>query len=215
MLHLFPHWNWKGREGDFIPVMCYTNCDDVELFLNGKSIGRKGYEFPRLGMERKYGTYPARARALRTTQDLHLEWDVPYMAGTLKAVGYKDSAIAIETEIATTGDPAAVMLAVDRNSIKADRRDVVHVTAHIVDAQGRVVPDAGNEIVFDVEGEGKLIGVDNGNPQSHEDFKGKRRMAFNGLCLAIAQSTNRAGNMNITAASNALNPHNVTVVTSL
>jgi beta-galactosidase len=215
MLHLFPHWNWKGRDGDFVPVMCYTNCDEVELFLNGKSVGRKGYEFPRLGMEKKYGTYPARARALRTTQDLHLAWDVPYAPGTLKAMGYKDSAVAVETEIATTGDPAAIILRADRTSIKADRRDMVHIAAHIVDAEGRTVPDASNEIFFAVTGEGKLIGVDNGNPQSHEDFKGKRRTAFNGLCLAIAQSTNRPGKIEIATNSNGLKPHHLTVATDV
>src|ERR1035441_2982367 len=82
VLHLSPHWNWKGREGQFIPVTCYTNCDTVELFLNGKSVGAKGYAFPRYGMEDRYGNTGARARVPRTTADLHLEWDVPYEPGT-------------------------------------------------------------------------------------------------------------------------------------
>jgi beta-galactosidase len=72
VLHVFPHWNWKGKEGQFIPVTCYTNCDTVELFLNGRSVEVKGYAFPRQGMELKYGNYPARARLPRTTADLHL-----------------------------------------------------------------------------------------------------------------------------------------------
>ncbi len=87
MVHLFPHWNWKGREGQFIPVTCYTNCDTVELFINGRSAGVKGYAFPRLGMEGTYGNYPARARTVRSSADLHVSWDIPYEPGVLKAVG--------------------------------------------------------------------------------------------------------------------------------
>lgn len=106
MLHIFTHWNRKGREGQFVPVTCYTNCDTVELFLNGKSVGLKSYAFPRLGMEGRYGNYPPRARALRTTADLHLEWDVPYEPGSLKAVGTKDGKVVSTVEVATTGEPA-------------------------------------------------------------------------------------------------------------
>ncbi|MGH9619323.1 MAG: glycoside hydrolase family 2 TIM barrel-domain containing protein, partial [Bryobacteraceae bacterium] len=214
LLHLFPHWNWKGREGQFLPVMCYTNCDDVELFVNGKSVGKKGFEFPRLGMEGHYGHYPPRARELRTTQDLHLEWDIPYEPGTIKAVGYKNGTVVTQAEVTTTGDPAAVVLTADRNSIHADRRDVVHITAQIVDSQGRVVPDADREVVFDIHGEGKLIGVDNGNPLSHEDFKASRRKTFNGLCLAIVQSTAHAGQIQIAASSSGLQPHRLGVTSS-
>src|SRR5512136_1262671 len=108
------------------PVTCYTNCDTVELFLNGKSVGTKGYAFPRLGMEGRYGNYLARSRVLRTTADLHLSWDVPYEPGTLKAVGVRDGQVALTVEVSTTGEPAAVDLSADRNTIAADRRDVAH-----------------------------------------------------------------------------------------
>jgi beta-galactosidase len=108
VLHLFPHWNWKGGEGQFIPVTCYTNCDTVELFVNGKSSGVKGYAFPPMGMEGRYGNYPARARVPRTTADLHLSWDVPYEPGALKAVGVKDGKTVATVEVFTTGEPAAL-----------------------------------------------------------------------------------------------------------
>ena len=137
MLHLFPHWNWKGKEGRFIPVTCYTNCDTVELFLNGKSARGEGLRFPRLGMEGRYGNYPARARVLRTTGDLHLAWDVPYEPGTLKAVGIKDGKVVATVEVSTTGEPAAIGLSADREAIAADRRDVAHVTVEILDATGQ------------------------------------------------------------------------------
>jgi beta-galactosidase len=213
MLHLFPHWNWKGKEGQFIPVACYTNCDTVELFLNGKSVGLKGYAFPRLGMEGRYGNSPARARVPRTTNDLHLEWDVPYEPGTLKAVGTKDGKVVTTVEVSTTGDPSAVRLSVDRAEIAADRRDVAHVTVEVLDGQGRVVPTADHEVAFVVEGEGKLIGLDNGDPQSHEDYKGARRKAFNGLCLAIVQASGKSGRIRVTAESPGLQPGNLTIST--
>ena len=213
VLRLFPHWNWKGREGQFIPVTCYTNCDTVELFLNGKSVGLKGYAFPRYGMEDRYGNTGARARVPRTTGDLHLEWDVPYEPGTLKAVGTKDGKAVTTVEVSTTGEPSAIRLTGDRAEIAADRRDVAHVTVELLDAQGRVVPTADGEVAFAVEGEGKLIGLDNGDPQSHEDYKAARRKAFNGLCLAIVQSTGKPGRIRVTANSPGLEPGNLTIST--
>jgi beta-galactosidase len=213
MIHLFPHWNWKGKEGQIIPVTCFTNCETVELFLNGKSFGVKGYEFPRQGMQNIYGDYPARARVLRTTADLHLSWDVPYEPGVLKAVGMKDGSVASTVEIATTGEPAAISLTADRDQIAADRRDVAHLIVEIRDAQGRMVPTAANEIAFALEGEGRLIGVDNGDPFSHEDFKTNHRRAFNGMSLAIMQSTANPGSAKITATSPGLTPASITIGT--
>jgi beta-galactosidase len=215
VLHVFPHWNWKGKEGEFIPVLCYTNCDSVELFLNGKSLGVQGYWFPRFGMGQNYGNDPARSRAPRTTSDLHLTWTVPYEPGTLKAVGTKDGKVVATEEIATTGEPAAIGLSADREVITADRRDVAHVTVKILDAQGRVVPVGDNEVAFQIQGEGKLIGLDNGDPVSHEDFKGERRKAFNGLCLAIVQSTAKAGRIQLTASSPGLKVASISVATTL
>lgn len=211
VLHLFPHWNWKGKEGHVLPVTCYTNCDTVELFLNGRSFGVKGYAFPRPGMERDYGIYPPRAQTLRTTANLHLSWDVPYEPGTLKAVGMKEGRVAATLELSTTGEPAALALMSDRQAIAADRRDLAHVTAQIVDENSRIVPTADNDVTLEVEGEGVLIGVDNGNPRSHEDFKSNRRKGFNGLCLAIVQSTGKGGQIRITASSPSLKSGSVTL----
>jgi len=212
VLHLFPHWNWKGREGAFLPVTCFTNCDRVELFLNGRSLGAKGYAFPRHGMQGRYGQFaPAAAGAVRTTNDLHLTWDVPFEPGTLKAVGMKGGK-AVETEISTTGDPAAIALSVDRDTIRANRRDVAHVTAQVLDAQGRLHPDAENTIAFQVQGEGRLLGVDNGNlADLAANFKAETRKAFHGLCLAIIQSTAAIGEIRVTATSPGLRPATVTI----
>jgi beta-galactosidase len=214
MVHLFPHWNWKGREGQFLTVACYTNCDNVELFLNGKSVGMKGYVFPRFGMQGRYGqSGPQAMNGVRTTSDLHLSWDVPYEPGTLRAVGTKNGQAVAIAEISTTDDPAAVELSVDRDTIHADRRDVAHVTAKVVDTQGRMHPDADSEIAFETQGEGKLIGLDNGDMSDHEDFKGKVRKANHGMCLAIVQSTANAGQIRVTATAPGLKPATVTIAT--
>ncbi len=215
MVHLFPHWNWKGREGQFIPVTCYTNCDTVELFINGRSVGLRGYEFPRYGMQGRYGNYGPRARAQRTTADLHLAWDVPYEPGILKAVGTKDGAAVVTMDVSTTGEPAAVRLSADRAKIVADGRDVAHIVVEILDAQGRIVPVAENEIAFEVVGEGKLVGVDNGNPQNHDGYKVSHCKAFNGMCLAVVQATAKAGRIRVSATSANLRSDAVSIVTKV
>jgi beta-galactosidase len=204
MVHLATHWNWQGREGQLIPVTCFTNCDTVELFLNGKSLGSKGYAFPRPGMVERYGNYPARARALQTTADLHLSWDVPYAPGTLTAKGTKDSAVIQTAEIHTTGAPAKLALTADRSAIRTSPGDVAHITVQVLDAEGHMVPTAADQITFTLEGEGRILGLDNGQPDSHESFKGNTRKAFNGLALVILQSTGRRGAMTLSASAPSL-----------
>src|ERR1019366_682177 len=161
------------------------------------------YEFPRRGMETRYGFVPPRGRLVRTTADLHLEWDVPYEPGTLRAVGIINGQ-AVTEEIETTGNPAAISLSVDKSTLSADGRDVAHLVVQIVDEQGRTVPTADNDVTFDLQGEAQIIGVDNGDPASHESFKANHRKAFNGLCLAILRSTQNAGSIRITARSHGL-----------
>jgi beta-galactosidase len=128
-------------------------------------------------------------------------------------VGAKDGKVVSTVEVATTGEPASIALSVDRNAIAADRRDVAHFIVKILDAQGRVVPVAENEVTFEIQGEGKIIGVDNGYLASSEDYKGNRRKAFNGLCMAIVQSTAKPGQIRLTATSPGLKPGSVTVTT--
>ena len=118
VLHLLPHWNWAADEGRIMPVTCYTNLDTVELFLNGKSLGVKGYAFPRPGMTGKYGEYPPRAKALQTTADLHLRWDVPYAPGVLSAKGTRNGKVVQTVEVTTTGVPARLVLSADRPAIR-------------------------------------------------------------------------------------------------
>ncbi|MGD0889523.1 MAG: glycoside hydrolase family 2 TIM barrel-domain containing protein [Acidobacteriaceae bacterium] len=211
VLHLSPHWNWAGSEGQIVPVICFTNCDTVELFLNGKSLGVEGYMFPEMGMEGRYSNFPARTRVMQTTGDLHLTWYVPYQPGTLRAVGTKDGQVIMTVEQSTTGAPAAIRLTADRTSIDTQWDDLSHVTVEIVDSQGRVVPTADNEIVFSLTGPGRILGLDNGQADSHENYQSDRRKAYAGHALALVQSNGRPGEMQLTASSSSLTSASVTI----
>ncbi len=211
VLHLSPHWNWAGKEGEIIPVICFTNCDTVELFLNGKSLGAQGFMFPETGMENKYANFPARDRVPQTTGDLHLAWNVPYQPGTLRAVGTKDGQVVLTVDRVTTGSPAAVRLSADRTRIGTEWDDLCHVAVEIVDQEGRVVPEADNELEFELSGPGRILGLDNGRADSHESYQGNRRKAFGGRALALVQSNGRPGEMRLTASALSLAGASVTI----
>jgi beta-galactosidase len=219
MIHLAPHWNWNpakdgtgGKEGKVIPVIAYTNCDTVELFLNGKSYGTKALQFPRPGNSGAWNRYDVPPVGV-TTGDLHLMWDVPYEPGTLKAVGRKRGKVVVEEMIHTAGAPAALRLSVDRNTINADERDVTHVKVEVVDENGNMVPDANEPVQIIVEGAGRLIGLDNGNPFDHTSMKSDRRNTFNGLALAVVQSNNKAGTIRVRTNSSSLKNASVEITT--
>ena len=177
VLHLFPHWNWPGCEGEEIPVWVYSNCDTVELFLNGNSLG---------------------AHAMKPNS--HLEWNVKYAPGRLVAKGTRRGRT-LQTTVDTTGQPAAIALEPDRTVLTAGGADISLVTVRIVDDQCRTVPVATNAVTFRVTGPGELIGVGNGDPCCHESDKGQKRSAFNGFCLAIIQSSRARGAIAIRAES--------------
>ncbi|MGD0788202.1 MAG: glycoside hydrolase family 2 TIM barrel-domain containing protein [Terracidiphilus sp.] len=212
VLHLSPHWNWAGMEGEIIPVICFTNCDTVELFLNGKSLGAQGFMFPETGMENEWAHFPPRDNVLQTTGDLHLAWYVPYQPGTLKAVGTKDGQVALTVDQSTTGNPVAIRFAADRARIGAGWDDLCHVAVEIVDQDGRVVPTANNEVVFELSGPGRILGLDNGQSESHESYQGDRRKAFAGRALALVQSTGRPGEMRLAASASGLTNASVIIV---
>jgi len=145
VLHLLPHWNWAGREGQEIDVRALSNCDEVELFLNGQSLGRQPMK-----------------------RDSELKWKVKYTPGVLSAKGFKAGQVVAEEKVETTGAPAAVQLTPDRATIDANGEDISILTVAVADAQGRVVPVAGNLVTFALEGPGRIIGVGNGDPSCHE-----------------------------------------------
>jgi beta-galactosidase len=189
VLHLLPHWNWK--RGDNVDVLAYFNSDEVELFLNGKSLGAK----------RKIG------------DDLHVTWRVPYEPGVLKAESRKNGKVVLTEEVRTAEQPARIVLIPDRKVIKADGIDLSFVTVKIVDKNGTLVPRADDLVNFEVSGEGFIAGVDNGSEISHESFKGNHRKAFHGMALAIIQSKDKAGRINVKATSDGLPPTSVVIET--
>jgi beta-galactosidase len=204
MVHLFPHWNWAGHEGRVVPVIAFSNCDTVELFLNGKSFGAKSVVFPQQGNSGGWNKFD-HPYVAATTSDLHLSWDVPYEPGALKAIGKKDGQVVTE-EVHTTSGPAALRLSTDRNDITADARDIANIKVEVVDDRGLLVPGANNLIEFKVEGEGTVAGTDNGDPQDRTRMKSTLRNAFNGLALAVIQSTGTGGIIRVTAVSEDLKP---------
>jgi beta-galactosidase len=212
MVFVFPHWNWPGREGQIVPVLTYSNCDAVELFLNGKSLGQKRLEFPRPGNSGSWYRYD-RPPVNAATADLHLSWDVPYTPGVLKAVGRRSGREVCSHEVRTAGVPTAIRLSADPNSVAANGADVVHVTVQIVDANGVLVPTADNLVHFTIEGPARLLGVDNGNPRDHDSYQLPQRHACNGLALAIVQTEREDGTIRITARSDPLSPVSVEVQT--
>jgi beta-galactosidase len=181
VLHLFPHWNWPGKEGQEIDVWCHSNLDSVELFLNGASLGSQKVE-----------------------RNTHLAWKVKYAPGAIEARGTKNGKIVLTEKRETTGAPAKLVLRPDRQKISADGEDMSVVTVEVQDAQGRIMPVASNEVTFEITGAGKLIGVGNGDPSCHESDKGNKRSAFNGLCMALVQANKQAGEICVAASASGL-----------
>ena len=202
VLHISPHWNWKGKEGQPIPVWVNTNADDVELFLNGKSLGKK--------------TMP---------RNSHLEWTVPYGPGTLSAIAYKRGK-KLTAMVQTTGEPRGIVVTPYKTTMDADGSEATIVNISIVDRQGREVPDADNLIHFRASGDLHIIGVGNGDPSSHEADKPggneaggpdsggtdaskaedsiASRHLFNGHCQVILQSGTHPGLYHFEATGDSL-----------
>ncbi|MEO7691466.1 MAG: DUF4982 domain-containing protein, partial [Sphingomonas sp.] len=169
-LHLFPHWNWSGREGEEIAIWVYSNLDEVELLVNGKSLGVQ--RVPHLG---------------------HLAWKAVYQPGVIEARGRRGGRVVLTERHETTGPAHSLRMTADRTSIDADGEDVAMVRVEALDAKGRPVPTANHKLRFKVSGAGKLIGVGNGDPNCLESDKGSERSLFNGLAQLIIQTGKRSG----------------------
>ena len=186
VLHISPHWNWPDKIGKPIDVWVNSNADAVELFLNGKSLGKK--------------TMP---------RNSHLQWQVIYQPGTLEAIGYKKGK-KTTTKVETTGTGFAIKFTADKTTLTADGKDAIVVNITITDKKGREVPIANNMVKFNLTGDAKIIGVGNGDPSSHEPDQCKdgewQRSAFNGKCQVIIQAGKTAGNVKLEAKSDGLNP---------
>jgi beta-galactosidase len=193
VLHLFPHWNWSGREGKDVEVFCYSNLDSIELFLNGKSVGSKA-----------------------VARNSHVNWTVKYEPGVIEVRGTKNGQVVLTDRRETTGAPAKLVLRPNRGKIAADGEDVSAITIEIQDSKGRVVPTVCNEVSFKLTGPGKIIGVGNGDPSSHEADKPESpdsavRNTFNGLCLTIVQATKQAGAIQLEASADGIGSAKVVI----
>jgi len=186
VVHIFPHWNWPGKEGDSIKVHCYTNCEEVELFLNGKSPGKQ-----------------------KAVPYKKLIWGLVYKPGKLEARGYIGGKVVTKDIVETTSAPSQVALISDVTTLKPDDCDVAVIRVAIKDNKGRVVPSANNLVKFTIEGPGRIIGTGNGNPTSYEPDKANQRMAFNGYCLVLVQSDKTAGEIRLKASSETLTGNDV------
>lgn len=180
VLHLFPHWNWK--KGDTVDVWAYyNNADEVELLLNGRSLGTRKKE----------------------ADQLHVQWRVPFTPGTLETVSKKDGRVVLRRTVRTAGPPAQLQLLADRSQLKGDT-DLSFVTVRILDAAGNLVPDASNLVRFNVRGPGVIKAVDNGSQTSTEPFQASQRKAFNGLCLAVIAASGKPGVIRLQANAEGL-----------
>ena len=190
VLHIFPHWNWQA--GQTVDVLAYYNhADEVELYLNGKS----------MGIRKKNG------------DDLHVMWRLKFEPGTLKAVSRKNGNIVLTQEIRTAGQPAKIELTADRNLIRADGKDLSFVTVRILDKDGNFVPHATSLVSFKINGNASIAAVDNGSPISHDPFQASYRKAYNGMALAILRSKETAGRVTFTATAEGLQPATITLQT--
>ena len=198
VLHLLPHWNLQGHEGEKVEIWAYSNCDEVELTVNGKKLGRQ--------------TMPCNG---------HLKWTATYQLGKMVAVGYKDGKRVITQTVETTKPAARLLLTADRTTIKADGRDVSVVTVEVKDAKGRTVPDACPLLTFRLNGNGRIIGAGNGDPSylgadhpQDKDCTTFQIPAFNGLAQVLIQSTHTAGSLQLTCTADGLKEHTITLNTA-
>ena len=195
MAHILPHWTWPERVGQITPVHVFTSGDEGELFLNGKSLGRK-----------KKGPYEYRLR-----------WDdVVYQPGTLKVIAYKNGKLWATDEVETAGAPARLKLDPDRRTIDADGKDLSFVTVTVTDKHGVMAPRADNRIHFEIKGPGEIVATDNGDPTDFESFPSHDRKAFNGLCLVIVRGhPGQPGKIELTATADGLKVGTAFIETTL
>jgi len=195
-VHILPHWNWPERVAENVPVFVYTNGDNAELFLNGKSLGKR-YKNP---------------KSSKSVERFRLMWnDVIYQPGELKAVAYKDSKKIGERIIKTAGDPYRLELSADRKTISADGRDLSYILVEAYDKDGNFCPLADQKLKIKLQGDGEIAGVGNGNPQSLNLFQSNSVNLFYGKAMIIVRSVNKAGQLQLEVTAGDLQKDKVTI----
>ena len=210
-LHILPHWNWQGREGEVTPIFVYTNYPSAELFINGKSQGKRTKD---LSVNVYNSADSASAADLKRLARYRLMWmDTKYEPGTVKVVAYDSEGKAVaEKEMVTAGKPYKIELVADRTEITADGKDLSFVTVKVVDKNGNLCPLADNQIRFKVKGNGKYVAGANGDPTSLESFQKPTMKAFYGMMTAIVGSNEIPGEITLEATAKGLKKGKVTIV---
>ena len=211
MVHVLPHWNWEGMEGKKIPVFSYTNCDEVELFVNGKSHGKKIKGIDKTPIPINFIDWEGGRYQGDFMSPYRLHWNVPYEAGELKVIGYIDGKKVTEKQINTAKKPAKIELVPDRNLIKSDREDMSFVTVRILDIEGNLCPNSENLVEFELKGEGEIVAVGNGNPATTELFQSNQRKAFSGQCMVYIKASSSPGEIILKAKSDGLEGADITI----
>jgi beta-galactosidase len=209
-LHILPHWNWEGREGEVTPVFVYTNYPSAELFINGKSQGKRTKD---LSVTVENSADSTSMANFKRQQRYRLMWmDTKYEPGTVKVVAYNEKGEAVaEKEIHTAGKPHHIELEADRQTIKADGRDLSFITVKVVDKDGNLCPNAQHLIKYSVKGQGFYRAGANGNPISMELFHEPKMQVFNGMMTAIIQTNGKPGEITLTATGKGLKAGKIVV----
>ena len=202
-LHILPHWNWKGREGEVTPIFVYTNYPSAELFINGKSQGKRTKD---LSVTVHNSADSVSMMNLKRQQRYRLMWmDTKYEPGTVKVIAYDKNGMAVaEKEIHTAGAPHHIELVPDRTLLQADGKDLCFVTVRVVDKEGNLCPDATDDLSFKVKGAGVYCAGANGNPASLESFQLPKMKVFSGMMTAIVQTTDKPGDIVLEAIGRGL-----------
>uniref|UniRef100_UPI003FA615DA GH2 beta-galactosidase n=1 Tax=Pseudoalteromonas distincta TaxID=77608 RepID=UPI003FA615DA len=210
MVHVLPHWNWPEKVGETIPVFAYTNAEEVELFVNGQSKGRKrkGEDKVRLPVSLRYDK-----SVKYFDSPYRLRWDVEYQPGEIKVVAYTNDKVVSVKTVKTADKAAQIALFPDRKILSADGYDLSYITVEITDTDGNLVPDADNKINFKVEGAGEIIAVGNGDSATTAPFQADYRHAFYGKAMLIVKSNKgMAGEIKVTASAEKLISSSVVLV---
>ena len=212
-LHILPHWTWKGREGEITPIFVYTNYPSAELFINGVSQGVRTKDMS-ITAENTMDQEES-ATSFRRQQRYRLMWmETKYEPGTVEVVAYNDKGEAVaRKQMHTAGEPYRIVLEADRQTIAADGRDLAFITVKVVDRDGNLCPDAQHLISYKVDGEGFYRAGANGNSVSLELFHVPQMKVFNGMMTAIVQSTDKAGNITLTAKGKGLKSAKIVIST--
>lgn len=181
MVHILPHWTHRGLEGRIVPLVAYTNCDEVEVFLNERSLGRKQYKGEQL------------------------VWNIPYEPGNIEAIGYRKGQIEAKMDYSTAGEPFSVKLKPEKDVLSRKKREVIHILVSIMDADGNLCPFSDLPVEFEIKGDGVLIGTDNGDPLDLSSYKTNIRRTFRGQAMILVESGNESGIIEVTARSSGLN----------